>query len=132
MGRILAHLSCDIIISGVVEVVSKEDKESISGMCSALFRSLGGPDVNFNKLIDLVNDMEQLFDKIKGIRENIKNLLKTELLNIRDALYKKDMDKSLAALDELTILLQTNLRIKFDPGLIKARSLENLRRRGRQ
>ena len=68
-----------------------------------------------------------MFDNAKGIRKDIKNILKIELQNIRSALpinkrgsiRGKDFDKAIEVFKNFTTILQINLHIKLRPHDIK-------------
>lgn len=111
-------------------MISKEDKISIGRQWSFLAGSIIRGPLNFQNIKSKVDGLEDLINNTKGIRSDISNAVKIELQNIKDASLRKEVSKVLDSFDNLTTLLQTNLRINFGSYYVLSRSLENLRDRG--
>lgn len=111
-------------------MISKEDKTLIYEQRNSLAYHVFHAPINFQNIKAEVDILDDLLFNTKGIRDDIKSSLQLILRNIKTAASKKDIFNTMDVCDELTILLQLNLHIKFESQDIKTRSLAHLRARG--
>jgi len=102
-------------------VISEKEQELLYELCSSLKSALYDFPENFHKANTIINRLEDFFDNTKGIRKDIKGILKIDLQNIRNASPKikdglvggKDFDKLIKAYENFSFTLDVNLTFKL-------------------